>query len=137
MTFSRTSPFLRLTLLADAVATAATGLLMTLLAGALEDLLQVPAKLLFYSGCALLPYSAIVAYLSTREVLPRWAVFAVIVTNALWAADCVLLMFSGWIAPSALGYALILAQVLVVVAFAELQYVGLRRLPPIHAVGSR
>ena len=41
--------------------------------------------------------------------------------------DCVILAFSGWVTPSGLGYAFILAQVVVVVAFAELQYVGLRR----------
>lgn len=130
MNQSESSRFLRLVLLADAIATGVTGLLMVLGASLLDELLQVPDDLLLYAGLVLLPYSAVVGWLSRRDTLPRWAVLAVIVTNALWAVDCLLLMFSGWIAPSALGYAFIIAQVLVVVAFAELQYVGLRRSPP-------
>jgi hypothetical protein len=51
----------------------------------------------------------------------------VIVTNVLWAIDSALLAMSGWVEPNALGYAFIIMQALVVVAFAELQYVGLRR----------
>jgi hypothetical protein len=127
MTLSRPSPFLRFALLADAIASGATGLSMTFFSGTLSGLLSLPADLLFYSGLILVPYAVLVGYLSRRETLPRWTVLAVIVTNALWAADCLLLMFSGWIAPSALGYAFIGMQALVVAAFAELQYVGLRR----------
>ena len=126
MTTTRTSRFLRLALLADAIASGATGLQMTLLSGTLAALLNLPEDLLFDAGIVLLPYAAFVGYLSRRETLPRWIVFAVIVCNVLWAADSLILAFSGWIAPNAFGYAFIIFQALVVAVFAELQYIGLR-----------
>ena len=113
-----TSTFLRTVLLADALVSGATGLLMLLGAGPLEPLLQIPATLLRGAGLALLPYAAFVGMLARREALPRAAV---------WAVDCVALLFSGWIAPSGLGIAFVLMQAVVVAAFAELQVLGLRR----------
>jgi hypothetical protein len=127
MSIRPTTTFLRWALIADAIATGATGLAMFVLAGPLDDLLQVPAGILAPIGLALVPYAAAVAYLGTRESLPRRAVWAVIGCNVVWAVDSVIFAFSGWVEPSALGYAFILAQALIVVAFAELQYVGLKR----------
>jgi hypothetical protein len=124
---TRPTPFLRRVLMLDAVATGATGLLMTFFASTLTGLLAIPGTLLFYAGLILLPYALLVAWLARRDTLPRWAIWAVIVTNVLWAMDSVLLAMSGWIGPNALGLAFIIMQALVVVAFAELQYVGLRR----------
>ena len=130
-TFSPLAPasaFLRNVLLADALVSGATGLLMTLAAGLLEPILQVPATLLRGAGLALLPYAAVVAWLARREALPRGAVWAVVACNAAWAVDCVALLVTGWIDPTLLGVAFILMQALVVAAFAELQVVGLRRI---------
>jgi len=127
MTMPRTSPFLRWVLLTDAAVSGASGLLMTFIAGPLASLLNVPEALLFYAGLVLFPYAAFVAYLAHREVVLRSAVWAAIVLNVLWAADCMLLAFGGWLEPSTLGYAFILMQAIVVAVFAELQYAGLRR----------
>ena len=129
MTTSHTSPFLRRVLLADAATSGASGLLMTFAAGPLADWLGVPAALLRYAGLSLFPFAALVACLATREAPPRRAVWAVIVLNALWAADSLLLLAGGWVGATAVGYAFIVAQALVVAAFAEAQYVGLRRTP--------
>lgn len=129
MSTIRTSPFLRFALLLDAVVSGATALLMVSLSSQLAGLLQLPGALLFYAGAFLVPYAALLAYLSRRETLPRWTVWAVVLGNILWAADCTLLALSGWVAPSALGYAFIAVQAIAVVAFAELQYVGMRRSP--------
>ena len=123
-----TSPFLRTVLFADALVSGATGLLMTLAAGLLEPILQMPATLLRGAGLALLPYAAFVAMLGRRDVVARGMVWAVVACNALWAVDCVALLFTGWIDPSGLGVAFILLQAVVVAAFAELQVIGLRRL---------
>ena len=124
---SRTSPFLRRVLLADAATSGATGLLMMLGAGAAGELLGVPDALLRSAGLTLLPFAALVALLATRENLWRAGVWAVVVCNALWAADSVLLLLPGWIEPNELGIAFIVAQALVVAVFAELEYLGLRR----------
>lgn len=123
-----TGTFLRHVLLADALVSGATGALMAIAAGVLEPILQVPAALLRIAGLALLPYAVFVATLARRDVLPRGIVWAVIASNAVWAVDCVALLFTGWIDPSLFGVVFILVQAVVVAAFAELQVVGLRRL---------
>jgi hypothetical protein len=127
MDLSRTSSFLRLALIADAAVSGATGLAMMLGAGVVDGLLGVPGPLLRYAGLSLLPFAALVAFLATRDDIPRPAVWAVVACNALWAVNSIVLMASGWIAPTALGYAFIAFQALVVAIFAELQYVGLRK----------
>lgn len=79
------------------------------------------------AGLILLPYAAVVAFLGTRATMSRRAVWAVIAVNGIWVADSLILLASGWVSPTALGYAFVLAQALVVLLFAEAQYFGLRR----------
>jgi hypothetical protein len=75
----------------------------------------------------LLPFAVAVAWLARRDEVSPAGVWAVIAANALWAVDSVVLLFTGWVAPTMLGYGFIVFQAVVVAAFAELQYVGLRR----------
>jgi hypothetical protein len=135
MSSFRPTTFLRYVLIVDAAASAVTGLLMALGAGFLTGLLGLPEPLLRYAGLILLPYAAVVAYLGTRESLSRGAVWAVIAVNAIWVADSVLLLLGGWVTPTMLGYAFVIFQAVVVAAFAEAQYLGLRRSPP-HALAT-
>jgi len=121
------SPLLRQALLADAATSAACGSLMLLAAGPLGGLLGLPEGLLRVSGALLLPYAALIAYLGLRERLRRLAVWAVVAGNAVWAADSVLLLASGWVEPTRAGYAFVIAQAVAVLIYAELQAVGLRR----------
>jgi hypothetical protein len=123
------SPLLRWALFADAAISGATGLLMTLGAAHLTGLLGVPAGLMRYAGLSLLPFAALLAYLATRARLPRPIIWAVIACNAFWAADSILLLLTGWVGPTALGYAFVITQALAVAAFAEAQHLGLRRSP--------
>jgi hypothetical protein len=83
-----------------ALVSGATGALLAIAAGGLEPVLQVPATLLRIAGLALLPYAVVVARLARRDVLPRGMVWAAIGCNALWAIDCVALLFTGWVDPS-------------------------------------
>jgi hypothetical protein len=124
------SLFLRRSLILDAVASGATGALMLAGAGLLEGWLGLPAALLRAAGVVLVPYVAFVGYLATRETLTPAAVWTVVAANGLWAAASVGLLLSGWVAPTALGYAFVIAQAGVVAAFGELQYVGMRRPEP-------
>src|SRR3712207_141385 len=98
---------------------------MVLGGGFLTGLLGLPEPLLRYAGLILLPYAAIIASLGTRESLSRSAVWAVIIVNAIWVVDSVLLLLGGWVAPTALGYAFVIFQAVVVAAFADAQYLGL------------
>lgn len=127
MSSIRPSLFLRRALLADAAASGASAVLMIVGAGIIDKLLGLPSALLLEAGLVLVPYVAFVAWLGTRERLAPSAVWAVIVANVLWAIASVLLLLSGLIAPTVLGYVFVIAQALVVALFAELQYVGLNR----------
>ena len=127
MSFAIPSNILRLALIADAVASGATGLLMLVGAGFLAGLLGLPLELLRYAGLALLPFVAFVAFVGTRAEISRAAVWAIILVNAAWVAGSVALLLSGWVAPTFLGYAFVLAQAAAVAVLAELQWIGLRR----------
>jgi hypothetical protein len=121
------SRFLRVVLLADAVATAATGVLLLSASEALQSWLNLPAPLLFYAGIALLPYAAFVLFLARQPQVARAAVWAVVLCNAAWAIDSVLLLTTGWVTPTTLGYVFVIGQAAVVAVFCELQFTGLRR----------
>lgn len=123
------SPFLRRVLWADAAVSGAVGAVMALGAGTLQRLLGLPAPLLAIAGIALFPYAAYLVWLATRAAVPRAAVWVPIVLNVVWAADGLLLLFAAGIAPTGLGEAFIALQIVTVLAFAELEFIGLRRAP--------
>jgi hypothetical protein len=127
MSTLQVSPLLRFALRLDAIATAATGTAMAGLAATLEPLLQLPASLLGAAGLFCLVYAAVIGLLSLRATLPRWAVWTVVIGNALWALECAALTVVGGFSPSTLGIAFLLVQAVVVFGFAELQYLGLKR----------
>ncbi len=133
MSVFRRSPVLRQVLLADAVISGATGLLMFLGADILTNVLGLPIALLRYAGLILLPYGVFVAYVATRRSVHRPAVWAVILINVLWATDSILLLLGGWVTPNTLGYAFVIAQAVVVAVFAELQYSVIRKTATVMA----
>jgi uncharacterized protein YjeT (DUF2065 family) len=121
------SLFLRRVLLADAIVSGTTGLLLFMGAGWLAGMLQLPDVLLRPVGLFLIAYGALVAYIATRVSPPRQAVWTIIILNGLWALVSIVLLVSGWVVPNALGYAFVIAQALVVAGFAEAQTIGLRQ----------
>jgi hypothetical protein len=127
MSSFRPSSFLRIALRVDAAASGATAFLLIAGAGILEPWLGLPGALLRGAGLVLLPYVAYVVFLATRQHLTASSVWAVIATNAAWTAASLLLLVGGWVAPTPLGYAFVIAQALVVAGLGELQYMGLRR----------
>jgi len=121
------STFLRRALLADAIVSAAVGAVMALGAAVLEGLLGLPSALLTLSGAALVPYAAYLVWLATRRAVPRAAVWVPIVLNGVWAIECGLLLLQDGLAPTALGQAFVVLQIVTVLLFAELEYTGLKR----------
>ena len=119
--------FLRYALLADAVASGATGLLLIAGADLLTGLLGLPVALMREAGLLLVPYVALVAFVGTRETISRPAVQAIIALNVLWVVGSIALLMSGYVAPTTLGTAFVIAQAVAVGVFAELQFIGLRR----------
>ena len=123
----RQNTFLRYALIADAVASGATGLLMIAGADLLTGLLGLPVPLMREAGLLLVPYVALVAFVGTREAIPFTAVKAIIALNVLWVLGSVGLLVGGFVAPTLLGYAFVIVQAVAVGVLAELQIIGLRR----------
>ena len=121
------STFLRRVLVLDAVSCAGMGLLLATSSSWLSGLLNLPVGLLREAGLVLLPFAALLAFSSTRSRLPRAAVWAVIVVNAIWAIDSIVLLFTGWVEPNLLGTAFVAGQAAFVAVMAELEYMGLRK----------
>ncbi|MBK1657940.1 hypothetical protein [Paracraurococcus ruber] len=121
------SDFLRRVLWLDAATCIGTGLLLAALAAPLSRLFGLPEVMLREVGLFLIAFAALVAVLALRRASPRLLFWAVILGNALWALDSVLLLVSGWVAPTMLGGAFVVAQALVVALLAELEWAGLRR----------
>jgi hypothetical protein len=121
------SLFLRRAILADAVFSGASAVLLTFGAGVLAPLLNLPEALLRETGLFLFAYAALVGWLGTRPSTPRSLVLIVIAGNAAWTIASIALLFSGAVTPNLLGEAFVAIQAIVVGALAELQYIGLRR----------
>jgi hypothetical protein len=119
------STFLRRVLFVDAATCVATGALLSLDAGPLAPMLGLPAALLFYSGLSLFPIAAFMLWVTTRERLLGAGTWLVIAGNVLWVAGSALVLMVE--VPTALGYAFVIAQGVVVAFLAELEYIGLRK----------
>jgi hypothetical protein len=127
MTTIRASSLLRRVLAVDALVSAASGIAMIAFAEVLADLLQLPVDLVSEAGIVLLPFAAFVGFVASRSEPARFAVWAIIGLNILWVVDSILLLFTGWVAPNALGYAVVIAQAAGILVLADLEYMGYRR----------
>jgi hypothetical protein len=128
MTSIRSNTFLRRVLAADAAISGTTAVVMIAAATTLADLLGLPASLLRGAGLSLIPFVALLVYLLRRERIPAAAVWFVVACNALWAIDSLALLMTNWVGPTLIGQAFVIMQALIVAAFAEAQYVGLKRM---------
>ncbi len=121
----RTSSLLRQALLADAAASGAVGVLLVPGAGMLAPLLGLPSGLLLAAGLLMLPWAGFVFWLARQAQPRRRLAWAVVWLNALWVAESLLLLASGWVQPTLLGTMFVLAQALAVAALAAAQALGL------------
>jgi len=121
------SPFLRRALLADAVFSGVSAIVLTLDAGALAPFLNLPEALLHETGLFLIAYTALVGWLWSRPSVPKLLVLIVIAGNAAWTLGSIALLFSGAVSPNLAGEIVVVAQAIATGVLAELQYLGLRR----------
>jgi hypothetical protein len=121
------SVFLRRAILADAIFSGLSALLLTTGAALLAPILALPESLLSETGLFLIGYSALVGWLGSRQSMPKALVVIVIGGNIAWTLASIALLFSDAVTPNLLGEAFIVAQAIAVGTLAELQYIGLRR----------
>lgn len=124
---TRQAGLLRTVLLVDAGLSAVAGLALAAGGGLVAELLGLPARLLMLTGLSFLPFAAVVAVVATRQRPPVAAVWAIIAYNALFAIECIAALAFGWITPTALGMAAVIGQAVIVLAFAEVETIALRR----------
>ncbi len=123
----RVSPLLRLALRLDALMSLAAGAATLTRASALAAEIGAPAAAVTALGAFMLAYGLLAGVLGTCRQLPRWLVLGLVIGNALWALDSLLLLATGWIDPSWFGVSLIVAQALLVALVSALQGAGLQR----------
>ena len=121
------SLFLRRAIVADAIFSGASAILLTFGAGELAPWLSLPEALLRETGLFLIAYAALVGWLGMRQAMPKPLVVIVIAGNAAWTLASIALLVSGWVNPNLLGEIMVAMQAIAVGAFAELQYIGLRK----------
>lgn len=121
------SLFLRRALLADAIFSGVSAVGLTLGAGMLASLLNLPEALLRETGLFLVAYAIFVGWLGTRASLAKALVLIVVAGNAAWTLASIWLLFSGMVSPNPLGEIVVVAQAIATGIFAELQYIGLRK----------
>lgn len=112
---------LRTILLIDGSVSGAMGLVFIAGAGILDGVFDLPAAFFRGVGVVLLPWFVLLAIIATRRVVNRLAVRFVIAINLGWVAASILLPFTGWVEPNALGVAFIIVQAMAVVVFALVQ----------------
>ena len=129
--FDFASPrFLPRVMWADAASCLGTGALQLALAEPMARWTGLPAPLLNATGAFLVAYALLAAWIALRTPTPRALVGLVVLGNFAWALGCVALMLVGALPLSSLGLAWLALQAVVVVALAELQWLGLRRTRP-------
>jgi hypothetical protein len=124
------NPFLRAALGIDAAASGTMGVALSAAPGLLANLFNLPHAMLVHVGAFLIVYGVFVALLAMLQRPPASLVWLIIVGNAGWVIASLVLLASGSVAPSLLGYAFVIVQAIAVGVFAELQFIGVRRAVP-------
>jgi hypothetical protein len=119
--------FLRFVLQADAATCLAMALAHSFAAAPISALTGLEPKLLLVSGVMLFPIAAFIAWTSLRTPMPATAVCVVIAGNVGWVLASVVLLVGRWTDANPLGTAYVVLQAAGVVAFAVLEFAGLRR----------
>lgn len=121
--------FLRNLLLADAASCVGCGVLQVAATGPASYAMGLAPSLLTGSGVFLLVYACVVAFIATREPIPRTLLWLLVFGNLGWAVLCVGLLLSGAVQATALGTAYVILQAVTVTVLADLQWFALRRSP--------
>ena len=127
MSFLKSPHLLRRALVADAVFSGVSTLVLILAAGLLAGPLGLPEAFLRVIGLIFIPFVVLVTWTARREPTPRNAAWTVAGANAIWVVASIAVLLGGWLEPTGLGIAFIIVQAVIVGLLAELQTIGLWR----------
>jgi hypothetical protein len=122
------SRFLRRVLALDAIATAASGLLLLVGGQLLGQALGLSPSITAPAAILLLPWAAFVGAMANRTPPPAVGVELIVLGNVAWAIASVAVVGVGVLSPNLPGLFYVMAQAGAVAVLAALQIVGLRRL---------
>jgi hypothetical protein len=123
----RNLSFIRKVLLADAVISGTTGVMMTLGTSLLSEFLGLSQPLLFWAGLSLVPFAALAGLVASRPQPTKTGVWTIVVLNIAWVLASVLVLVLGLVTPTIFGTSFIIVQAVVVGVLAELQIIAARR----------
>lgn len=103
----------------DALTCFFAGALMSLAAGPIAGLTELPVDLLRWAGIALFPVAALFATMSRMRIIPQLLLWLAVIGNAAWVAGSIAVL-AGFPA-NALGIAFVLAQAAVVAVLTVLE----------------
>ena len=118
---------IRFALVADAVATVATGALLAAGGSFLAGLTGLSATATLPLGLFLIAFAAFVGWVGMQQQTPRGAAMLIVIVNAAWVVGSLIVLLAGTWALTLLGVAFVIAQAIAVAALAALQWVGLGR----------
>lgn len=95
----------------------------------LAELAGLPHLLVLGTGLVFVPFLILLGWVLRRPTLPRQGVRMVIGLNLAWAVGTIIFLASGIVSPTVYGYVLIAGIGVAVAVFAEMEIVGLRRVP--------
>jgi hypothetical protein len=124
---ARSGSLLRTVLVADAALCVTAGAAFLLATGPAAAMFGAPEAAIAAVGALLLSLAAALAWLSRRPTVPARAVKALVAADLLWVVDTIAVTALGWIAPTTTGLVVVLAQAVLVLAFAVAKTVALRR----------
>ena len=122
-----TDSLLRFAMRADATLCAALGLLVAMAADPLSKLSGLPSTAEWATGAGLVAYGALLYMLAAVGDIRRVGI-GVVAANVAFVAAVVTVLAAGCLPLTALGVVMTLAIAAATLAFAYLQYLGVRRL---------
>jgi hypothetical protein len=118
------------TVLIDAIATAASGLLMLAARRTLYPFFGLTSPMLVdLTAIAFLVYAAAISVVAMRPVISRAALMTIVFANIAYVLASLVVLITFWAHLDPIGRVLIIAVTFVVEAFATLQFAAARRAP--------
>lgn len=121
------SNFLKNVLYLDAIVTGVNALAYLVASSIINEHLGYPVGVQIGAGIFLAIFVIEILLIAGKKPINPSAVKAIIVVNVLWPIASIIALLAGWLEATTLGTVWAILQAIVVAAFAELQYFGLKK----------